>query len=37
MSEQIKQQQPPVKVLLLGLYMGHFDAELSMGELAALC
>ena len=37
MSEQIKQQQPPVKVLLLGLDMGQFDAERSMGELAALC
>lgn len=37
MSEQITQNAPPVKVLLLGLDMGQFDAERSMDELAALC
>lgn len=37
MSEQITQNTPPVKVLLLGLDMGQFDAERSMDELAALC
>ena len=37
MSEQITQSTPPVKVLLLGLDMGQFDAERSMDELAALC
>ena len=37
MSEQITQNIPPVKVLLLGLDMGQFDAERSMDELAALC
>ena len=33
MSEQITQNTPPVKVLLLGLDMGQFDAERSMDEL----
>ena len=37
MSEQITQNAPPMKVLLLGLDMGQFDAERSMDELAALC
>lgn len=37
MSEQITQNTPPVKVLLLGLDMGQFDAARSMDELAALC
>lgn len=37
MSEQITQNTPPVKALLLGLDMGQFDAERSMDELAALC
>lgn len=37
MSEQITQNTPPVKVLLLGLDMGEFDADRSMDELTALC
>lgn len=37
MSERLPNEQPPVKVVLLGLDLGLFDPERSMEELCALC
>ena len=37
MSELMIQDKEPVKVVLLGLDLGQFDADRSMDELSALC
>ena len=35
--EELLQSQPPMRVILLGLDQGLFDAQRSMDELSALC
>ena len=35
--EEMQQSRPPMRVVLLGLDQGLFDADRSMDELSALC